>query len=60
MEQFQLIEDNELEMIVGGKVSPTCAALVAASIYGGLAIAGPVGVGVAMATGGVAAGSFCR
>ena len=32
MEQFQIIEENELEMIVGGKVSPTCAALVAASI----------------------------
>ena len=53
MEQFQLIENNELEMIVGEKVTPTCAALVAASLYGGLAIAGPVGVGVAMAAGGV-------
>ena len=47
-------------MIVGGKVSPTCAALVAASIYGGLAVAGPAGVGLAMAVGGAAAGSFCR
>jgi len=60
MEQFQIIEENELEMIVGGKVSPTCAALVAASIYGGLAVAGPAGVGLAMAVGGAAAGSFCR
>lgn len=57
MEQFQIIEENELEMIVGGKVSPTCAALVAASIYGGLAVAGPA---LAMAVGGAAAGSFCR
>ena len=61
LDKLKTIGEEELQATLGGKVNPTCGVLVAMSIYGGLAlISGPVGVGVAIAAGGVAAGSFCR
>ena len=55
---FKILNTDALENIQGGGRAPRCAALVGASIYDGLAgVLDPVGV--AMAAGTIAAGSFC-
>lgn len=55
---FKILNTDALENIQGGGRAPRCAALVGASIYDGLAVVGAP-VGVAMAAGTIAAGSFC-
>lgn len=55
---FKILNTDALENIQGGGRAPRCAALVGASIYDGLAVVGDP-VGVAMAAGTIAAGSFC-
>ena len=60
LNKFSNLENKDLQAINGGKVNPTCGALVTASVYLGLSVAGPVGVGIAIAAGATAAGSFCR
>ena len=54
---FKILNTDALENIQGGGRAPRCAALVRASIYDGLAVVGDF-VGVTMAAGAIAAGSF--
>ena len=64
LEQFDVMTSAELSTVEGGKSKEGrdmgCILGTAGMAGAGFLVAGPAGVGLAMAVGGAAAGSFCR
>ena len=64
LEQFDVLTEAELSTVEGGKSKEGrnmgCILGTAGMAGAGFLVAGPAGVGLAMAVGGAAAGSFCR